>query len=474
MTSKPTARRGAARRVSQPPPLLAARGPRCAFRFGGYARRSPRTWSVRSTRRPISPTSRRSTAPIWSGCGPAPTSGWPRAAGAKVSFLPFIAKATAAALGRFPQLNATLDEAAGEIIQWGHVHLGFATATESGLIVPVVRNADRLSITDMGREIDRLATATRAGKVAREELDGSTFTITSLGALGGLMATPIINHPEVAILGVHRIIRRPGGDRRRDRHSRPHEPLHLRRSSGGRRLRRGPVRGRHQGSAGSPGVARTRADLVSHGCFQRPLRPFRSLARRRRRRVCPPLPLPPRGPRDGLPRIRAGMGDLGATFVEAFSDEEHRRATGLARVLSPDGIVDRAGLPALDPALLREVYRTLLRVRVLGDEVRALSAAERIAGVPETRGYEAAAVGAAAALDAGRRDRAGASGWRCRHVSWSAGPGRGRAAPRDGQRPGAGPASSRAASRRRGLSTCCPPLISRPPGCRMRRAWPGR
>ncbi len=95
------------------------------------------------------------------------------------------------------------------------------------------------------------------------------------------------------------------------------------------------------------------------------------------------------------------MGDLGATFVEAYSDEEHRRATGLARVLSPDGSVNRAALPALDPALLREVYRTLLRVRVLGDEVRALSAAERIAGVPETRGYEAAAVGAAAALDAG-------------------------------------------------------------------------
>jgi pyruvate dehydrogenase E2 component (dihydrolipoamide acetyltransferase) len=129
--------------------------------------------------------------------------------GAKLSFLPFIAKATAAALGRFPQLNASLDDAAGEIVQWGHIHLGLATATESGLIVPVVRNADRLSISDMGREIDRLATATRAGKVAREELTGSTFTITSLGALGGVLATPIINHPEVAILGVHRILRRP-------------------------------------------------------------------------------------------------------------------------------------------------------------------------------------------------------------------------------------------------------------------------
>jgi pyruvate dehydrogenase E2 component (dihydrolipoamide acetyltransferase) len=129
--------------------------------------------------------------------------------GAKVSFLPFIARATAAALGRFPQLNASLDEAAGEIVQWGHIHLGLATATEAGLIVPVVRNAERLSVAELGREIDRLAAVTRSGKAAREELSGSTFTITSLGALGGVMATPIINHPEVAILGVHRILRRP-------------------------------------------------------------------------------------------------------------------------------------------------------------------------------------------------------------------------------------------------------------------------
>jgi pyruvate dehydrogenase E2 component (dihydrolipoamide acetyltransferase) len=129
--------------------------------------------------------------------------------GAKLSFLPFIAKAVAAALVRFPQLNATLDDAAGEIIQWGHVHLGLATATEAGLIVPVVRDAERLSVGDLGREIERLAALTRSGKAAREDLSGSTFTITSLGALGGVMATPIINHPEVAILGVHRILRRP-------------------------------------------------------------------------------------------------------------------------------------------------------------------------------------------------------------------------------------------------------------------------
>jgi pyruvate dehydrogenase E2 component (dihydrolipoamide acetyltransferase) len=127
----------------------------------------------------------------------------------KLSFLPFIVKATATALVKFPQLNSTLDDAAGEIIQHGHRHLGLATATDVGLIVPVVRDADRLSIVEIAAEIERLAGLTRAGKAAREDLSGSTFTITSLGALGGLLATPIINHPEVAILGVHKISKRP-------------------------------------------------------------------------------------------------------------------------------------------------------------------------------------------------------------------------------------------------------------------------
>jgi len=131
------------------------------------------------------------------------------AGGTKLSFLPFIVKATAAALVKFPQMNATLDDAAGEIIQRGHRHIGLATATDVGLIVPVVRDADRLSIVELAAEIDRLAGLTRAGKAAREELTGSTFTITSLGALGGLMATPIINYPEIAILGVHKISKRP-------------------------------------------------------------------------------------------------------------------------------------------------------------------------------------------------------------------------------------------------------------------------
>jgi pyruvate dehydrogenase E2 component (dihydrolipoamide acetyltransferase) len=127
----------------------------------------------------------------------------------KLSYLPFIIKATVGALAKFPQLNATLDEQAGEIVQRRAHHIGLATATDNGLIVPVIRDATGKSMVELAREIDRLAEATRTGKATREELSGSTFTITSLGALGGLLATPIINFPEVAILGIHKISKRP-------------------------------------------------------------------------------------------------------------------------------------------------------------------------------------------------------------------------------------------------------------------------
>jgi len=129
--------------------------------------------------------------------------------GVKLSYLPFVIKATVGALQKFPQLNATLDEAAGEIVQRRSYHIGLATATEAGLIVPVVRDADRRSLVELAQEIDRLAEATRTGRATRDELVGSTFTITSPGALGGVLATPIINFPEVAILGVHKIAKRP-------------------------------------------------------------------------------------------------------------------------------------------------------------------------------------------------------------------------------------------------------------------------
>jgi pyruvate dehydrogenase E2 component (dihydrolipoamide acetyltransferase) len=125
--------------------------------------------------------------------------------GVKVTFLPFVVKAVVAALKRHPSLNASLDEEKGEIQVKHWYDIGIASATENGLVVPVVRGVDRRSLLDLAREIERLSADTKAGKGRPEDMGGSTFTITSLGALGGLFATPIINHPEVAILGVHRI-----------------------------------------------------------------------------------------------------------------------------------------------------------------------------------------------------------------------------------------------------------------------------
>jgi pyruvate dehydrogenase E2 component (dihydrolipoamide acetyltransferase) len=129
--------------------------------------------------------------------------------GVKLTYLPFVAKAVIAALRRHPTLNATVDEERGEIVVKRSYHLGIATATEEGLIVSVVKDADRKSLFDVAGEIEALAEKARAGKLALDEVTGSTFTITSLGKLGGLFATPIINYPEVAILGVHEIRKRP-------------------------------------------------------------------------------------------------------------------------------------------------------------------------------------------------------------------------------------------------------------------------
>ncbi len=129
--------------------------------------------------------------------------------GVKLTYLPFIVKACVAALKEMPLLNASLDETRGEIVLKKYYNVGIATATDDGLIVPVVKEANRKSLLEIATEIERLAKAAREGKVALQDLQGGTFTITSLGALGGLFATPIINYPEVAILGVHEIKRRP-------------------------------------------------------------------------------------------------------------------------------------------------------------------------------------------------------------------------------------------------------------------------
>jgi pyruvate dehydrogenase E2 component (dihydrolipoamide acetyltransferase) len=129
--------------------------------------------------------------------------------GVKLSYLPFITKAVVSALRKHPQLNAALDESKNELVTRHYYDIGIAAATHSGLMVPVVRDADRLTILDLAREIDRLGDGARAGTLKPSELTGSTFTITSLGKQGGLFATPILNHPEVGILGVHQMKERP-------------------------------------------------------------------------------------------------------------------------------------------------------------------------------------------------------------------------------------------------------------------------
>jgi len=130
-------------------------------------------------------------------------------AGVKLTFLPFLVKAVVAALKRHPRLNSNIDEAAMELVLRKTYDIGIATSTDAGLMVPVVRGCDRLSILEIASEIDRVARAARDGKSQKEDLGGSSFTITSLGKLGGLIAPPIINYPEVGIMGVHAIKRKP-------------------------------------------------------------------------------------------------------------------------------------------------------------------------------------------------------------------------------------------------------------------------
>ncbi|NNB88687.1 2-oxo acid dehydrogenase subunit E2 [Corallococcus exiguus] len=129
--------------------------------------------------------------------------------GTKLTYLPFIVKATIAAMKKFPHLNANFDEATQELVVRGEYNIGIAVATPDGLTVAVVRNADQLTLGELAKEITRLSVAARDRKLKMEELTGGTFTITSLGQSGGLFATPILNHPEVGILGVHKLKKRP-------------------------------------------------------------------------------------------------------------------------------------------------------------------------------------------------------------------------------------------------------------------------
>ncbi|MEY9379305.1 2-oxoisovalerate dehydrogenase E2 component (dihydrolipoyl transacylase) [Rhizobium leguminosarum] len=130
----------------------------------------------------------------------------------KLTVLPFLMRALVKAISEQPDVNATFDDDASIITRYGAVHIGIATQTPAGLTVPVVRHAEARGIWDCATEMNRLAEAARSGTATRDELSGSTITISSLGALGGIVSTPIINHPEVAIVGVNKIATRPVWD----------------------------------------------------------------------------------------------------------------------------------------------------------------------------------------------------------------------------------------------------------------------
>ena len=129
--------------------------------------------------------------------------------GVKLTFLPFIMKALVAAFRRFPTINALVDDTKGEYVVRKEYNIGLATDTDDGLTVPVVKHVDRRTILQVAAEVQRVTEAARAKKIALADLKGGTFTITSAGSIGGILATPILNYPEVGILGVYKIADRP-------------------------------------------------------------------------------------------------------------------------------------------------------------------------------------------------------------------------------------------------------------------------
>jgi 2-oxoisovalerate dehydrogenase E2 component (dihydrolipoyl transacylase) len=127
----------------------------------------------------------------------------------KLTLLPFLMRAIAQLVSEFPQINARYDDTAGILHAYASVHIGIATQTQAGLVVPVIRHAETLDLWGCAHELARVTAAAREGKAAREELAGSTITLTSLGAMGGIASTPVLNLPEVAIIGPNRLMDRP-------------------------------------------------------------------------------------------------------------------------------------------------------------------------------------------------------------------------------------------------------------------------
>ena len=145
--------------------------------------------------------------------------------GVKLTYLAFFVKAAARALKDVPMVNSTFDEPAGEVVLLDHYNVGIAVAAPNGLIVPVIKDADRKDLLAIAQEIDRLSTDAKAGKSKREDLMGGTFTVTSIGGIGGLISTPIINHPQVGIMGLGKVVKRPLYDANGD--LKPHDICYL-------------------------------------------------------------------------------------------------------------------------------------------------------------------------------------------------------------------------------------------------------
>ncbi|OFZ18711.1 MAG: hypothetical protein A2Z20_04985 [Bdellovibrionales bacterium RBG_16_40_8] len=129
--------------------------------------------------------------------------------GVKVTYLPFVMKALISSMKEFPMFNASVDDQAGEIVYKKYYNIGFAADTPNGLLVPVIKNADKKTILEISKEIIDLAKKARDGKISLEDMRGATITITNIGSVGGTYATPIINHPEVAIIGMYKLDMKP-------------------------------------------------------------------------------------------------------------------------------------------------------------------------------------------------------------------------------------------------------------------------
>ena len=176
--------------------------------------------------------------------------------GVKLSYLPFFAKAAIDALKQHPSLNAAIDTEKGEVTYYDRENLAIAVDTERGLLTPVIKEAGDLSIAGLARKIADVAERTRTNKITPDELSGGTFTITNTGSRGALFDTPIINQPQVAILGTGSVVKRAGGDRRPqpgrdDRRTPDGLPRADLRPPAGRRRRRRPLPHRRQGPARS-------------------------------------------------------------------------------------------------------------------------------------------------------------------------------------------------------------------------------